>query len=112
MKTYLLFGIDGTDLRAARSSVERALGIQLVLHESEYRCGDYYRCGDVGSEHFILQRNFDQAEGEWTKPRCKEFGLLLYANKTDRGEAVCAALSAFAKLVSRERAVTSEQGDG
>lgn len=60
MKTYLLFGIEGDDLHGARSRLERALGVTMDLHEGGYRCGEYYRLGDVGSEHFILQRNFDE----------------------------------------------------
>lgn len=100
MKTYLLLGIEGDDLGKARSQIERSLGIKMELHESGYRCGEYYRLGDVGHEHFILQRNFDEVEGEWTEPGCKECGLLFYANETDRAALICAALSSCARLVS------------
>src|SRR5689334_6793888 len=100
VKTYLLFGIAGNDLEAARARVEHVLGIKMELHDSGYRRGDYYRLGDVGGEQFILQRNFDEAEGEWTEPGCKEFGLLLYANETGNAALLCAALSDDAKLVS------------
>jgi hypothetical protein len=102
MKTYLLFGIEGDDLQAARSRIEHALRIKMDLHESGYRCGEYYRLGDVGGEHFILQKNLDEGEGEWTEPGCKECGLLFYANETDRAAFICAALSKDARLVSRQ----------
>jgi hypothetical protein len=102
VKTYLLFGIDGEDLQDARARIERALGIRMELHDSDYLCGDYYRFGRVGGENFILQKNFDEVEGEWTDPGCTEFGLLLYASETDRAEFLCAALSGDAKLVSRQ----------
>ena len=102
MKTYLLFGIEGDDLHGARSRLERALGVTMDLHESGYRCGEYYRRGDVGSEHFLLQRNYDRVEQEWTEPDCKEYGLLFYANETDRAEGICSALAGIARLISRQ----------
>lgn len=102
MKTYLLFGIRGDDLQAARSRVEHALGFKLDLHESGYRCGEYYRLGDVGGEHFILQKNYDEVEGEWTEPTCKEYGILLYANESERAEFICTALAENAELISRQ----------
>jgi hypothetical protein len=100
MSTYLLFGIEGGDLHRARDRLERALGIKMDLHESGYRCGEYYRLGDVGDEHFILQRNFDDLEHEWTEPACREYGLLFYANETDRADFICSALAGVATLVS------------
>jgi len=102
MKTYLLFGIEGDDMHGARSRLERALGIRMELHESGYRCGEYYRLGDVGNEHFILQKNFDEFEGEWTEPSCLECGLLFYANETDRAALICAAVARDARLISRQ----------
>lgn len=74
------------------------------LHESGHRCGEYYRVGDVGSEHFILQKNFDDVDEEWTEPTYRECGLLLYANETNRAEFLCSALAGVARLVSRQEA--------
>jgi hypothetical protein len=102
VKTYLLFGIEGDELQAARVRLERALGIKMDLHESGYRCGEYYRLGDVGGEHFILQKNFDDVEEEWTEPACRECGLLFYANETDRAELLCSALAGVARLISSQ----------
>lgn len=102
MKTYLLFGIEGDDLHGALGVVESALGIKMELHESGYRCGEYYRLGDVGDEHFILQKNFDDVEDEWTEPACRECGLLFYANETDRAGFICSALAGVARLVSSQ----------
>lgn len=104
MKTYLLFGIEGDELHAARVRLERALGIKMDLHESGYRCGEYYRLGDVGGEHFILQKNFDDVEEEWTEPACRECGLIFYANETDRAEFLCLALAEVARLISGQEA--------
>jgi hypothetical protein len=102
MKTYLLFGIECDDLQNARSQLEHALGLTLDLHESGYRGGEYYRRGDVGDEHFILQRNFDDVEMEWAEPSCSECGLIFYANETERADFICSALASFARLVSRQ----------
>jgi len=104
MKAYLLFGILGDDLHGVRSLVERALEIQMTLHESGYRCGEYYRLGDVGVEHFILQRNYDEVEGEWTEPMFTEYGLLLYVNETDRAAYISAILAPHARLLSTQEA--------
>lgn len=92
MKTYDLYGIDVPDLDAARRLVEGILGIRLVAHESGYHNGAYYRLGDVGSEHFILQRNHDTFEDEWTEPDFKEKTFLLYVNETARSEKIATAL--------------------
>ena len=84
-KAHLLFGIAGTDLDDARRRVETALGICMAPHESSYRCGDYYRCGDAEHEHFILQQAFDEADGEWVEPAFTKHGLLLYVNEASNG---------------------------
>lgn len=102
MTTYLLFGIEGDSLNDARAQVEAALEIKMELHESGYRGGEYYRLHDVGREHFILQRNYDDLEGEWTDPSCKDCGILLYANEVERYDTVCAALAGIARLVSQQ----------
>lgn len=84
MKTYDLYGLSCRNLEEAKARVEPALGVTLIAHESGYHCGDYYRYKDVGEEHFILQRNFDDLEGEWTEPANQDQPLLLYVNETDR----------------------------
>lgn len=70
------------------------------LHESLY-LGEYYRAGRDGGENFVLRSNFVEVEEEWTEPSCKEHGLLLYANETDRAEFICTALAEYAELVRR-----------
>src|SRR5687767_9068848 len=93
MKTYDLYGIDATDLDAARRLVEGLLELRLVAHESSYHCGDYYRLGDVGAENFILQHNYDSFEVEWTEPEFQEKKFLLYVNETSRSAHIAAALT-------------------
>jgi hypothetical protein len=86
MKTYELYGIKQGDLESARIAIEKILGIRLIGHESSYHGGNYYRLGDLGNEHFILQWNFDPMENEWTEEKYKEMPILFYINETDRPE--------------------------
>lgn len=102
MNTYLLFGLKATTSTVHALDLSTPLAINMDLHESGYRCGEYYRLGDVGDEHFILQRNFDDVEGEWTEPARQEGGLLFYANETDRAEFICSALAGIARLISSQ----------
>jgi hypothetical protein len=93
VKTYDLYGVAVDGLESAKDLVNRALGIQLVAHESGYHCGEYYRLGGDGDEHFILQRNFDEFEGEWTEVEHQRFGILLYVNETNRSATLEGRLS-------------------
>lgn len=83
---YDLYGVVCGDLAEARSQVEAALGVSLAAHESSYRCGDYYRYNDAGQEHFILQRNYDSFDDEWTVPEREDMPVLLYVNETSRAD--------------------------
>src|SRR4051812_25426941 len=87
MKSFDLYGCSHhNDLLAARRALEQALALSFVAHESSYHGGDYYRCGAVGSEHFILKRNHDERENEWAESQLQEYALLLYVNETLRAE--------------------------
>lgn len=92
MKSTLLFGFRDSDLEAARLAAEAALGIRMTLQESSYRCGDYFRFGRDWTEHFILQKNFDTVEREWSEPAFEDFGILLYVGETDREQEIRDAL--------------------
>ena len=82
--TYDLYGLIVASLEEAKTLIEKALGISLAAHESGYHCGAYYRSGDVGAEHFILQRNRDATEGEWAESDHSDAPFLLYVNETQR----------------------------
>ena len=86
MRTYDLYGIQGEDLATAKAKVGQALDLEFVAHESGYHCGLYFRHGDAGEEHFIIQSNFDSFEDEWTEPERRDKPFLLYVNETLRSD--------------------------
>ncbi|WP_086932714.1 hypothetical protein [Agarilytica rhodophyticola] len=85
---YDMYGFKFDDINTAKSFIDEALNIEMVAHESGYHCGDYFRFGDVGKEHFILQRNFDDFEQEWTEESYSKYPLLFYVNETKRNESI------------------------
>jgi hypothetical protein len=89
MKSFDLYGQRcGVDLESAHRSAEKALDFRFIAHESSYHGGDYYRFGDVGTEHFVLKRNYDGFEKEWAESRFKEHSILLYVNESQRAAAL------------------------
>ena len=102
VKTYILFGLRNRSIDDARTEIEAALRIQMDPHESGYHCGAYFRLGRVGAEHFILQKNYDDFEREWTEPDHKKYEVLFYANETTRGKEIVSALANVADVLSAE----------
>lgn len=88
MKTYDLYGFKDAHLEVAQAAVEQALTIKFNPHESLYLGGEYYRFGNVGEEEFILQKNFNSFEQEWTEAEFQEMSVLLYVNATKRSEEI------------------------
>ena len=64
VKSSHIYGVDAPSLEDARSSVQRALGVELVSHDSDYRGGLYFRLG----EELILQRSDDPGDPDWVNP--------------------------------------------
>lgn len=104
MKVFDLYGHkDGADLESVRHLAERALGVVFAAHESSY-VGDYYRHGLSGAENFVLQRNFNKIEQEWTEKSFKEYPVLLYVNESQRAEGLEESLTPEGfVLVRREK---------
>lgn len=92
LMSYDLYGVKCESLEIARSLIEKLLNIVMIAHESGFHCGEYYRRYDVGQEHFILQKNYDDFEGEWTEDSFTEYPFLFYVNETDRSEDLKSAL--------------------
>lgn len=86
MFSFDLYGFTQNDINTIRILVEKAVGILFEAHNSSYLGGNYYRCGVVDSEHFILQQNLDLVDNEPIEPEYSEFPVLLYVNRTKRPE--------------------------
>ncbi len=97
-KQYDLYGVFADNIEAARSLVERTIGLEFQAHESSYRGGAYFRLYDVGREHFILQRNYDDFEGEWFEQKYREVPFILYVNDTRRSDELREALTAQSSI--------------
>lgn len=102
MATFDLYGLQTETLEAARDAIEAALGSQLVAHESGYHGGAYYRLGQAGAEHFILQRNYDEFDEEWAEPLFKDYSFLLYVNESGRREELEMRLTEAGHLLRRQ----------
>lgn len=78
---YDVYGFIQDDLDQVRSGVESMLEIQFAAHDSMYRGGLYYRLGNPGTENFVLQKNYNSDEQEYTEEQFSEYPLLLYVNQ-------------------------------
>ena len=77
MADFDLYGSTSDNLQNARELLEAALNIQFVAGESLYQGGDYYRCGDLRREHFVLKHNIDPIDGEQVEKKFPESKILL-----------------------------------
>jgi len=57
--TYDTYCIDAVDLEAARDCLERTLSIKLILHESMFWGGGYYRAACDAFEELTVRRNYN-----------------------------------------------------
>jgi hypothetical protein len=78
---YDMYGFVQDGLEQVRSDVESMLNIQLAPHDSMYRGGLYYRLGNPGAENFVLQKNYNFEEQEYTEEQFSEYAILLYVNQ-------------------------------
>ena len=88
---YDLYGVRSASFDAARASVERAIGVELIRHDSDY-LGEYFLAGAVDGEHFQLQRNYHVGEEEWLEPDHRDTPYLLYVNNAAAPERTRALL--------------------
>lgn len=89
-KVFDLYGFTTADLEEARAIVEDVIAVKLTAHDSSYHCGVYYRSHevDIDDENFILQKNYDDFEGEWTEEDHAHFPVLLFVNDTKRSSEI------------------------
>jgi hypothetical protein len=72
----VLLDINQEDLDYAKDKVEGSLGLSLVLHESEYHGGNYFRY-DADNVSLLLQENFVEDDGERTEAEFPDSRLLI-----------------------------------
>lgn len=89
MKVYDLYGSRSATLEAMREAVESVLDVEFAAHRSDY-VGDYYRTAGFVGETIVIQRNCldDADEGEVLEPEFADRPVLLYVNKTGRGDEI------------------------
>lgn len=89
-RSYDLYGINAESINWAMKLVEKVLEIKMFLHESGYRCGEYYRSHsiDTDEESFILQKNYDEFDEEWTEIAFDKYPYLLYVDDTLRSKEI------------------------
>jgi len=89
-KAYDLYGLECDDINIANVLIENVLQVEMVAYESDYHCGEYFCSSsiDIDEEHFILQKNYDDFEDEWTEEVYSQYPLLLYVNDTLRSDEI------------------------
>jgi hypothetical protein len=79
----VIYGLNGSDIYAAKADLESQWSIRFTERESSYRCGIYFKvesnlCGTV-----VLQRN-QSIDGSFVaRDRYKMFSILLFVSGTD-----------------------------
>lgn len=79
MKRAILLDAEELNLDDAKAKIEGALGLTLVLHESDYHGGSYFRY-DSDNASLILQDNFVEDDGEATEAAFPLSKVLVYLN--------------------------------
>jgi hypothetical protein len=99
-----LYGFPESALETVRASVEQALGIALVKHNTIYR-GEHYVCGECGAETFLLQANWEAIDGELMEDQFPDMGVLLYVHSSDRTTQIERLLTSrtSARLLARQQ---------
>lgn len=100
MNVYDLYAIKNMELESARAAIEEALAIKFNARESMYRCGLYYKYGDLQNENFILQMNYDSLHHEWTEEGHQDMSLLFYVSNTSRPDQIGIMLSRHLNEIS------------
>jgi hypothetical protein len=100
MRDYLVFGSRLRSTDDLRESIARALGVDLVAHESGYMGGAYFRAGPLDDEHVVLRSNVDASrpELEPAYPDFCDYPTILEINATDRSDDLRERLRVVAEL--------------
>jgi nuclear transport factor 2 (NTF2) superfamily protein len=82
-----------------RDELEARLGVTFRARYSD-DIGSYFKASGVGSENFSIQPNYedDRDEDHVQEPAFADHAVLLYVNRTERGDEVRDALSDISGL--------------
>jgi hypothetical protein len=96
--SFDLYRVEAQSIEAARTTVEKALGLTFEARDSSYHGGTYYAAGSRETEHFILKLNLDLDDNEPAEVDFPKSPALLYVNDTNRSEAIREALAVHADM--------------
>jgi hypothetical protein len=91
---YDKYCIDASDLERARERLEAVLPIRLVLHESMFWGGVYYRSESDELGEVTIRRNQNSYTGELNEPDYPDCQLVVSVSESKDPDAVAARLVA------------------
>ncbi|NIH79090.1 hypothetical protein [Amycolatopsis viridis] len=97
--SYLLFGSSTVNIDELCSSLRDVLDIDFEPRRSDYHGGDYYRAGKLRGEHFILEKNWRDEDGELFEPAYEDFDVILEVNGTARPDVIRERLAEIEGLI-------------
>jgi hypothetical protein len=94
MRCYDLYGTRGMTVEELRDELETRLNVTFVARYSD-DIGSYFKASGLGNENFSIQPNFEDNwdEDEVQEPEFANHPVLLYVNRTERGDDVRDELS-------------------
>jgi hypothetical protein len=106
-KCYDLYGTATLTLEELGVAAQDVLGLDLERHESSYLGGDYFLAGSLDGEHFVIQRNRADDDGEdgVAEPEFADYAVLLQVNATGRADELKSRLATIQGLTFLRRAV-------
>ncbi len=87
-ETYDIYGFKTYDLENVASQLCHLVGLLFVSRRCPF-LGRNYQAGDLRAENFDLLHNHPgEADTDWLEPRFKQYGCILYVNRTQRAEEI------------------------
>jgi hypothetical protein len=85
---YDLYGAQAWSVDELGKSIGAALGVQFVLHDSDYLGGEYLLWSGAGGERLLIQENqIEDEEGKYLQePDFPTFKTIFLVEKTLRGD--------------------------
>ncbi|MEU0509059.1 hypothetical protein [Amycolatopsis sp. NPDC006125] len=97
--SYLLYGSSTVSINDLCSTLREVLNVDFEPRRSDYHGGDYYRAGQLRGEHFVLEKNWRDEDGELLEPAYENFDVILEVNGTERPDSIREILAEVEGLV-------------